>query len=251
MRKHILKDILSYSLYTPLDNMKVKSTSFASDDNEHSTPIVIEKEMSERDAIREFVQSHSMHTFGMLQGEHIIEAIVNGFFLFNLREDKYMLNSKDELLKYCKDNTVSLEEKMYFWDIFLFNQRPKFLTSDEHDYIRDCGDLDGYVEKKLVFSCGGGSSGGKTIISGFIKPSIISDQLAMFLGKPAGTKMARTEVSKEINTYIRVHGLQSPYNGRIINPDEKLRKLLNINNGVEVTYFNLQKYMKPHFHKEG
>ena len=233
--------------------MKVKSTTFANDDDEHSTPIIIEKEMSARDAIREFVQSQSMHTFGGLQGENIIEAIVNGFFLFYSREDKYMLNSKDELLKYCKDNTVSLEEKMYFWDIFLFNQRPKFLTSDEHDYIRDCGDLDGYVEKKQVFSCGGGSSssGGKRVSSGFIKPSSISDELAMFLGKPVGTKIARTDVSKEINTYISVHGLQCPYNGRVINPDEKLRKLLNINNGVELTYFNLQKYMKHHFHKEG
>jgi hypothetical protein len=229
--------------------MKVKSTTFASDDAENSTPIIVEKEMSERDAIREFVQSHSMYTFGGLQGEHIIEAIVNGFFLFNLRENKYMLNSKDELLKYCKDNTVSLEEKMYFWDIFLFNQRPKFLTSDEHDYIRDCGDLDGYVEKKPVVSCGGGS-GANRFISGFVKPSYISDELAIFLGKPVGTKMARTDVSKEINTYIRVHGLQSPYNGRVINPDEKLRKLLGVSPNDELTYFNLQKYMSPHFHKE-
>jgi len=237
--------------------MKVKSTTFTNDDPEHSTPIIVEKEMSERDAIREFVQSHSMYTFGGLQGEHIIEAIVNGFFLFNLRENKYMLHSKDELLKYCKDNTVSLEEKMYFWDIFLFNQRPKFLTSDEHDYIRAMGDLDGYVEKKQVVSCGGVSSGGvsssgvKRFPSGFVKPTIISDQLAIFLGKPAGTKMARTDVSKEINTYIRVHGLQDPFNGRRIHPDEKLKKLLNINNGDELTYFNLQKYMGRHFHKEG
>ena len=233
--------------------MKVKSTTFASDDTENSTPIIVEKEMSERDAIREFVQSHSMYTFGGLQGENIIEAIVNGFFLFNLRENKYMLNSKAELLQYCKDNTVSLEEKMYFWDIFLFNQRPKFLTSDEHDYIRDCGDLDGYVEKKPVVSCGGGStsiSGGRRVPSGFVKPSIISDQLAMFLGKPAGTKMARTDVSKEINTYIRVHGLQDPFNGRRINPDEKLKKLLGVSPNDELTYFNLQKYMSRHFYKE-
>jgi len=231
-----------------MDNMKVKSTTFANDDTEHSTPIIVEKEMSARDAIREFVQSHSMYTFGGLQGENIIEAIVNGFFLFNSRENKYMLNSKAELLQYCKDNSVSLEEKMYFWDIFLFNQRPKFLTSDEHDYIRDCGDLDGYVVKKQVVSCGGGS--GSRVPSGFVKPSIISDQLAMFLGKPAGTKMARTDVSKEINTYIRVHGLQDPFNGRRINPDEKLRKLLGVSPNDELTYFNLQKYMSRHFYKE-
>jgi len=240
--------------------MKVKSTTFADDDTEHSTPIIVEKEMSERDAIREFVQSHSMYTFGGLQGENIIEAIVNGFFLFNLRENKYMLNSRVELLQYCKDNTVSLEEKMYFWDIFLFNQRPKFLTSEEHDYIRDCGNLDGYVEKKPVFSGGGSGSsgsgstttisGGRRVPSGFVKPSIISDQLAMFLGKPAGTKMARTDVSKEINTYISVHGLQDPFNGRRINPDEKLKKLLGVSPNDELTYFNLQKYMGRHFYKE-
>jgi len=228
--------------------MKVKSTTFANDDTEHLTPIIVEKEMSARDAVREFVQNHSIYTFGGLQGENIIEAIVNGFFLFNSRENKYMLNSKAELLQYCKDNTVSLEEKMYFWDIFLFNQRPKFLTSDEHDYIRDCGDLDGYVEKKPVVSCGGGS--GRRVPSGFVKPSIISDELAVFLGKPAGTKMARTDVSKEINTYIRVHGLQDPFNGRKINPDEKLRKLLGVSPNDELTYFNLQKYMSRHFYKE-
>ena len=94
-------------------------------------------------------------------------------------------------------------------------------------------------------------SGGRRVPSGFVKPSIISDQLAMFLGKPAGSKMARTDVSKEINTYIRVHGLQDPCNGRRINPDEKLRKLLGVSPNDELTYFNLQKYMSRHFYKEG
>uniref|UniRef100_A0A6C0E7K2 DM2 domain-containing protein n=1 Tax=viral metagenome TaxID=1070528 RepID=A0A6C0E7K2_9ZZZZ len=243
--------------------MKVKSTTFANEDHQHSTPIIVEKEMSARDAIREFVQSQSMHTFGMLQAENIIEAIVNGFFLFNSRENKYMLNSKDELLQYCKDNSVSLEEKMYFWDIFLFTQRPKFLTPEEHDYIRDCGDLDGYIEKQQVVSGGGSnltltltppysfsySSSSPKNTSGFVKPTLISDQLAMFLGKPLGTKITRTDVCRELNTYISIHHLQSPYNGRIINPDEKLKNLLNINDDVELTYFNLRKYMKHHFHK--
>jgi len=94
------------------------------------------------------------------------------------------------------------------------------------------------------------SSSPKKNISGFIKPVLISDQLALFLGKPAGTKMARTDVTKEINTYIRVHGLQCPYNCSVINPDEKLRKLLRLSPNDELTYFNFQKYMKPHFHKE-
>jgi len=61
--------------------------------------------------------------------------------------------------------------------------------------------------------------------------------------------MARTEVSKEINTYIRSHNLQDKDNGRIIHPDAKLTKLLNVAKGDELTYFNLQRYMKHHFQK--
>jgi hypothetical protein len=166
----------------------------------------------------------------------------NGFFLFNLRKDKYMLNSKEELLQYCKDENVTLQEKLYFWDIFLFDQRPRFLTDDEHEYIRSCGDLDGYVPPPPP-------PDPTSLYSGFVKPSLISDELAIFLGKPIGTEMARTVVSSEINTYINANGLQDPRNGRKINPDEKLRTLLRLSDGDELTYVNLQKFMKPHFTK--
>jgi chromatin remodeling complex protein RSC6 len=86
--------------------------------------------------------------------------------------------------------------------------------------------------------------------SGFVKPTLISNELAEFLGKTVGTEMARTVVSKEINQYIRANKLQDPANGRKINPDPKLSKLLKINKGDELTYFNLQKYMKHHFIKQ-
>jgi hypothetical protein len=86
--------------------------------------------------------------------------------------------------------------------------------------------------------------------SGFAKPTRISDELAKFLGKPVGTELARTGVSKEINAYIRTHNLQDKTNGRLIHPDTKLASLLNIKNGEELTYFNLQRYMKHHFVKE-
>ena len=87
--------------------------------------------------------------------------------------------------------------------------------------------------------------------SGFVKPTVISDELAQFLGKEIGTEMARTEVSKDINTYIRSHSLQDKANGRIIHPDAKLTKLLKVAKGDELTYFNLQRYMKHHFQKAG
>ena len=85
--------------------------------------------------------------------------------------------------------------------------------------------------------------------SGFVKPTLISKELAEFLGKPAGTEWARTEVTREINAYIRQHNLQDKENGRKINPDTKLKALLQLKKGEELTYFNLQKYMSPHFAK--
>jgi hypothetical protein len=85
--------------------------------------------------------------------------------------------------------------------------------------------------------------------SGFVKPTLISDELASFLGKQPGTEMARTEVTREINTYIRNHNLQDKTNGRKINPDQNLSKLLKLSETDELTYFNLQRFMSPHFAK--
>jgi chromatin remodeling complex protein RSC6 len=93
-------------------------------------------------------------------------------------------------------------------------------------------------------------SSGNRAPSGFVKPTRISDELAKFLGKTVGTEMARTEVSKEINAYIREKGLQDKENGRKIHPDASLSKLLALTAADELTYFNLQRYMKHHFIKE-
>jgi upstream activation factor subunit UAF30 len=85
--------------------------------------------------------------------------------------------------------------------------------------------------------------------SGFVKPTRISDELAKFLEKPSGSEMARTEVTRDINKYIRTNNLQDKENGRKINPDSKLATLLKLKKTDELTYFNLQRYMSPHFAK--
>lgn len=85
--------------------------------------------------------------------------------------------------------------------------------------------------------------------SGFVRPTLISEELALFLGKEVGTEMARTSVSKEINQYIRTNQLQDKSNGRQINADASLTTLLKLEAGDVLTYFNLQRYMKHHFVK--
>jgi len=84
---------------------------------------------------------------------------------------------------------------------------------------------------------------------GFVKPQKISNELAEFLGKPVGTEMLRTEAARIINYYIRDHHLQDPQNGKVINPDAKLRALLKIGANDELTYFNISRYISPHIIK--
>jgi len=83
--------------------------------------------------------------------------------------------------------------------------------------------------------------------SGFAKPTKISSELCDFLSKPYGTEMARTEVTKYLTSYIKENDLQFQADKRKIVPDKKLAALLGVGKKDEVTYFNLQKWMKPHF----
>ena len=88
--------------------------------------------------------------------------------------------------------------------------------------------------------------------SGFSKPGPISDELRSFLKLGKDELIARTEVTKRINSYCKEHGLQGEKDKRILNANSELRKLLRLGKNDELTFFNLQKYMKVHFpNKEG
>tara|TARA_B100000700_G_C14925513_1_gene799209 strand:- start:482 stop:1072 length:591 start_codon:yes stop_codon:yes gene_type:complete len=88
--------------------------------------------------------------------------------------------------------------------------------------------------------------------SGFAKPGPISPELAKFLGLGEDELIARTEVTKRITEYCKKHDLQKKEDGRHICPDTPLKKLLRLSKGDELTFFNLQKFMKVHYpNKEG
>ena len=88
--------------------------------------------------------------------------------------------------------------------------------------------------------------------SGFSKPGPVSDELRSFLKLGKDELIARTEVTKRINAYCKEHGLQGKEDKRVLLPDKTLTKLLRLGKNDELTFFNLQKYMKVHFpNKEG
>jgi chromatin remodeling complex protein RSC6 len=85
--------------------------------------------------------------------------------------------------------------------------------------------------------------------SGFAKPSQVTNELCVFMNKTEGTEIARTEVTRALVAYIKENKLENTSNSKIISPDEKLKVLLGIEDGQELNYFNIQKYMNKHFIK--
>ena len=85
--------------------------------------------------------------------------------------------------------------------------------------------------------------------SGFAKPSALSTEMTSFLGLKKDVEVARNEVTKMINKYIVDNNLRKEEDKRQIIPDKKLSKLLNLDGSEQLSYFNLQKYIKHHFVK--
>ena len=88
--------------------------------------------------------------------------------------------------------------------------------------------------------------------SGFAKEGPVSTEMGKFLGLKKDELISRTDVTKKIHEYCKAKDLQDPADKRHIKPDASLRKLLKMNKDDDLTFFNLQKYMKVHFpNKEG
>ena len=92
-----------------------------------------------------------------------------------------------------------------------------------------------------------GEEGVKRGPSIFEIPTKVTDELNRFLGHPAGTLISRSNVTKQLNNYVKEKNLKVKHD---IQPDGPLRKLLQVPEADQLTYFNLQKYLNKHYIKE-
>jgi chromatin remodeling complex protein RSC6 len=87
--------------------------------------------------------------------------------------------------------------------------------------------------------------------SGITKPVAISDELAKFLNVAPGTLVPRNEVTKGVSAYVKANNLSDEKNKhRFVLDDRPAAKILRsiLNDPKEdVTYFNLQRYLKHHY----
>ena len=83
----------------------------------------------------------------------------------------------------------------------------------------------------------------------FLKMRPLSDELCAFMGLASKSQRSQTDVTKFISVYVKSHNCFDPTFKRRILPDAKLAKLLRVTDKNEVTYLNLQSFLKVHFLK--
>jgi hypothetical protein len=83
----------------------------------------------------------------------------------------------------------------------------------------------------------------------FLVERPLSDELCAFMSIPKGSKRSQTQVTKYISDYVKSHNCFDPNFKRRILPNAALAKLLKVDDKTEVTYLNLQKFLKVHFQK--
>lgn len=86
---------------------------------------------------------------------------------------------------------------------------------------------------------------------GFAVAVAVSDAMCEFMEVEKGTLIARTDITKKLNAYIKANTLENPENRQQILPDEKLWKILGEDaKGANITHFTIQKYINGHFIKK-
>lgn len=154
-----------------------------------------------------------------------------------IEEDTTVVQTEDTTVAGNIDNILTDLKDLY--DNFVINY--KDLTKKIKQVRKEVTKLEKKRSKRK------GSSN-----SGIQKKVPISDELREFLGLEEGTLIARTEVNTLMSKYIKENGLQDPTNGQRLILDNndagrKLNDLLRPEDGVVLTYFKMQTYLKRHY----
>jgi hypothetical protein len=83
----------------------------------------------------------------------------------------------------------------------------------------------------------------------FLVEKPLSPELCSFMGIAVGSKRSQTQVTKFVSEYVKSHNCYDPNFKRRIIPNAALAKLLRVDDKTEVTYLNLQRFLKVHFVK--
>ena len=124
----------------------------------------------------------------------------------------------------------------------------EFVLKSEYDkLVKDVKKLQRQIKKFIKQTKEESGEVKEKRLSGFAKPTLISKELADFLKVSYDDKISRTDVTKRINVYIKENNLQNVDNKRVILMDDTLKKLILVPDDVDLTFFNLQKYIKHHY----
>jgi chromatin remodeling complex protein RSC6 len=166
------------------------------------------------------------------------------------REIKKKREEEDRLLKLSREaNLKKLQEKRKLEDSDRLSERQSQYQQYKSELDKNINETIEVEFKKLIAP----KENLKTVKeqakepSGIMKPVLLTKEACKFFGLAKNTQMARTEVTKLLTEYIKLNNLQDPIMKKNIIPNETLKTLLKIPNNVEITYFSLQKYLKPLF----
>ena len=87
------------------------------------------------------------------------------------------------------------------------------------------------------------------VISGFVTPVNVKQELATFLNIEKDEKISRSVVNKKINEYILKNDLQIQDKKQWFMIDDKLSKIFTCEKGEQMHYFKMQTYLKHNYIK--
>ena len=87
--------------------------------------------------------------------------------------------------------------------------------------------------------------------SGFMKPVSVSDELRSFIDIDNSDPITRVLITQKLCQYIKENNLQKPEDKREIIPDEKMKRLFDIqpNESEKLTYYSMQRRVQRHIFK--